>query len=127
LNEAVLTENPSSFFEALERQLLSSDTRSCPDQLASLLADNFVEFGSSGSIYTKADELRALPNENPFSWDVTDFKIRILVDNVVLVTYRVTQYYEVSRQPRATLRSSIWQCFDGAWKIVFHQGTVTIW
>jgi len=44
----------------LERRLLMPGTRRSPEQLAALLCDDFVEFGSSGKAYDKAGIIAAL-------------------------------------------------------------------
>ncbi|WP_417021040.1 DUF4440 domain-containing protein [Candidatus Phyllobacterium onerii] len=42
-----------SKFRALEEQLLDSSVRRSVKTVASLLADEFIEFGSSGAVYNK--------------------------------------------------------------------------
>ena len=46
---------------ALERKLLDPDVRASSQELDRLIADDFVEFGSSGRIWNKRDVLSALP------------------------------------------------------------------
>jgi hypothetical protein len=101
----------------LEEQLLRPEVRSSAEAVAALLADEFVEFGSSGRIYDKPQIVALLQQEGGQGGrrTVRDFVARQLADGVILVTYRVVE----SR----TIRSSIWKCAQGRWQMVFHQGT----
>jgi hypothetical protein len=47
----------------LETALHKKEVRSSPQSLASFLADDFTEFGSSGRIFTKSAIIEALKNE----------------------------------------------------------------
>ena len=91
-------------------------------RLVELLADNFVEFGSSGRIYTKADLVVTLQAESPVKQSTDDFRVELLAPNVALLTYRIHRH---SAPPVHTLRSSIWQLHDRQWQMVFHQATIT--
>ena len=109
----------------LESSLHKRDVRSSARALSELLADEFVEFGSSGRIFNKSAIIDALAVESgDLQVFVDDFAVRELVPNVALVTYVVA---EPSGQPtamvRTSLRSSIWQMRDGRWQMIFHQGT----
>ena len=103
-------------FRDLEERLLLPSVRASPDEVTALLADEFVEFGSSGRIYDKQQIIRLLQEEQgEAQCTLVDFSARRLAANIVLVTYRVVE----SR----TVRSSIWCLEDGRWRMVFHQGT----
>lgn len=101
----------------LEERLLQPSVRATADQVAMLLADEFVEFGSSGGVYDKQQVVVALQQEQGQGGKltVTDFSARTLAPDVVLLTYRITE--------TRTLRSSIWKQMNGQWRMVFHQGT----
>lgn len=102
----------------LEERLLLPSVRASPDEVATLLADEFVEFGSSGRIYDKQQVILLLQQEQERTQcTLADFSARRLAADVVLVTYRVVE----SR----TIRSPIWRSVDGRWRMVFHQGTKT--
>ena len=112
----------------LEEQLLHPELRKSGADVAVLLADEFVEFGSSGRIYDKQQMLRALQNEPQapvMCRSLLDFKTQILATDVMLVTYRVVQYHSSSAAPVYSLCSSIWKLIDKQWKIFFHQETFT--
>lgn len=58
----------------LELSLLTPETRHSPAHLNQLIADDFVEFGSSGNIYGKRDCIAYLPLESSSD---KEFKIEI--------------------------------------------------
>jgi Domain of unknown function (DUF4440) len=51
----------------LEERLLAPDVRGSPAAADARLGDDFVEFGSSGTVYDKASILAAL-QEEPRAW-----------------------------------------------------------
>lgn len=97
----------------LETSLLNPSTRKSVEKLNELIANDFVEFGSSGRVYTKEDILKYLPIEEHLDLTVEDFIVKELAQNVMLATYRL----------KGCLRSSIWKNTNGKWQMVFHQGT----
>jgi hypothetical protein len=56
-----------SVIRGKEISLLKPEIRSSIESLSSLIADDFIEFGSSGRIYNKADVLEELPKETGIS------------------------------------------------------------
>lgn len=114
-------ESIERLLEKLERQLLESQARKS-GLVTELLAEEFVEFGSSGRQFNKAQTVAALQAEAPIQVTTTQFKVRLLSPQIALVTYRAQRH---SEPPVHTLRSSIWQQREGQWKMVFHQGTRT--
>ncbi len=103
----------------LERQLLDPETRSNTAKLNELLSAEFVEFGSSGTIYNRTEIIDALTKETSDQIMANDFKAVAISDNAVLVTYLST--HESKSQ---CLRSSLWKRTDKQWQMVFHQGTI---
>ncbi|WP_233143862.1 nuclear transport factor 2 family protein [Lottiidibacillus patelloidae] len=103
----------------LEKQLLAHNVRKSKDHLDKILADDFVEFGSSGIVFTKKDIIDRLSTEEEIDYVLTNFHTKILEENVVLTTFEI----EKNAGVKYTLRSSIWRKTDGKWQIVFHQGT----
>jgi RimJ/RimL family protein N-acetyltransferase len=101
--------------QQLELSLLDSSVRKSPEQLNKLIADDFLEFGSSGKIYNKKDCLE--PDEKPRKFEVSDFKVKELSKDVMLATYKTIEDGAVS------LRSSIWKQYGDEWQMIFHQGT----
>jgi hypothetical protein len=113
------------FFRDLEERLLRPEVRRSPDEAGKLLATDFIEFGSSGAVYSRQQILDALAKESPMESSATDFSVRVLCDGVVLVTYRSARNDPASGQELHSLRSSIWKFVDGRWLMSFHQGTPT--
>ncbi len=91
--------------------------------LDELLADEFVEFGSSGDIYDKPSIIRALNDEPKAEISMVDFKMTLIGEETALVTYHAVFPDVSGTPPRNSLRSSIWRKIGGAWRVVFHQGT----
>jgi hypothetical protein len=107
----------------LEERLIRPEVRGCAEELSELIADDFIEYGSSGREYGKKDILRILPNEPPAKMEIEDFHARSLSPEVVLLNYSLLSHDERSRGVKRTRRSSIWRLTDGRWQIVFHKGT----
>ena len=105
----------------LEESLLQPDIRKSP-QLVELLADDFIEYGSSGRVYTRSDLVSVLQAESPSLQTTSNFSATELGPDAALLTYRIRLHGE---PPIHTLRSSVWRREDGKWQMVFHQGTVT--
>lgn len=102
---------------SLELSLLTPAVRQSIKQLSLLIADDFIEYGSSGRIYNKKDLLESLPEEKTEHYAVEDFTSSKLSKNVILATYKVTI------GSRRSLRSSIWKNNGSHWQMIFHQGT----
>jgi hypothetical protein len=102
----------------LEERLMGPGTRSSRRNIEELLAEEFVEIGSSGTEYDRESVISAMVLEKPVAWSIANFKARALGENVALVTYTATK----SAGP-SSVRCSIWKRYGSQWKIVFHQGT----
>ena len=117
-----------AFFRSLEQSLHRPEVRRSRKAVGESLADDFIEFGSSGSVYDKPTILDALANEPASSSDMaiesSDYAMRILSDDAVLLTYRTVSRSSELGMERHALRSSIWQQIDGRWQMSFHQGTI---
>lgn len=116
------------FFRSLEQKLHRPEVRRSPDAVRALLADEFIEFGSSGRVYNKASIVAALAEESTAEAalvpDVHHFAVQAIAPDAVLVTYRSSRRYPDGASTRTTLRSSIWKLIEGRWQMLFHQGTV---
>lgn len=102
----------------LEQKLLEPEIRTSKDELSNLLADSFFEFGSSGKVLYKDENIGEM-NLSAVQMKLSDFEIHPMSEEIVLTTYRI--YNEINNQH--SLRSSIWKLIDGRWKMHFHQGT----
>jgi hypothetical protein len=110
----------------LEESLLRLDVRQSAEVIAERLADDFTEFSSSGRVYhyRKGDVFDA-DKTAELNWEIRDFVIEQLATDVVLATYKTIKHSEPRVEMKNSLRSSIWNCYDGRWKMLFHQGTLT--
>ncbi|HLD82111.1 MAG TPA: DUF4440 domain-containing protein [Patescibacteria group bacterium] len=110
-------------FYDLETTLLKPEVRSSREELDKLLADDFTEFGSSGSIYHKPDTLQGLTTSTDrIVFEVSDFEVKELSDSFVLTTFKTERTIN-DTDIVISLRSSIWKKTDGNWQMFFHQGT----
>ena len=109
--------------QALEAALHSRAMRAGGSRLAALLADEFVEFGSSGHVWTRAATLADLPAQPFCARSISDFQVRQLAGDTALETYRSLRHASGALPASASLRSSLWKWRDGRWQMVFHQGT----
>ncbi|HEU4346042.1 MAG TPA: nuclear transport factor 2 family protein [Candidatus Binatia bacterium] len=120
LDPKMSSERDKMIFE-LEQRLAQVGRKLSAEDASSLIADDFLEFGASGKVWTKAEIISAMSQWNPIERIVEEFTVRELSDSVCLVTYKVIG---VDRQPSPfSLRSSIWRNNGETWQILFHQGT----
>lgn len=108
-----------------EESLLDPVVRSDRTIVAELLADDFIEFGSSGRIWTRDEILDLLAGESPAPIHMADFECALLAEDVALVTYRASRTDARTGTQFSTLRCSIWTKKPGGWRLRFHQGTRT--
>ncbi|SCB52380.1 GNAT family N-acetyltransferase [Rhizobium lusitanum] len=115
-------------FRQLEQELHRPDIRSSREAVSARLADDFLEFGSSGRVYDKHLTTNSLAQEGPSDRvtlpEVRDFTARIIAEDAVLVLYRSVWQADGGLPERTTLRSSVWKLIDGRWRMAFHQGTI---
>lgn len=108
----------ASLLERLERRLLDPGVRSSRSEVDKLLADDFVEIGSSGRFYDKAELLDQMEGQVPAPVIIRDFVARGIAADVYICTYR-----SVGLGGAEAFRSSIWTLSADEWRMVFHQGT----
>jgi hypothetical protein len=117
---------PAAQLRKLEESLLDTSVRRDRKRLRSMLAETFLEFGSSGRMWTRSSIIEMLSRETAFIPPaIVDFHCALLSDDVALVTYRTVRTDPNSGEVLASLRSSIWTNEAGAWRMRFHQGTRT--
>lgn len=102
----------------LEKKLLEPEIRLSKDELSNVLADSFFEFGSSGKVLYKDENIGEM-SLSIVQMKLSDFEIHPMSEEIILTTYRI--YNEMNNEH--SLRSSIWKLIDGRWKMHFHQGT----
>jgi hypothetical protein len=108
----------------LEKKLVDPELRRTPEKLASLLGDDFMEFGSSGHAYNKKRILFLLRRHVPARLFIEEFRVFEIGDSAALVTYRTCTESTRVTASRYSLRSSLWVLRDGGLQMVFHQGTM---
>lgn len=106
----------------LELLLMDPAVRRDREHVSSLLTDDFVEFGSSGRVWTRDSILELLATETYEVPAVEDLACRLLGEDIALATYRSVRM-KTTGERAVTLRSSLWKRESGSWKMCFHQGT----
>uniref|UniRef100_E6QL20 DUF4440 domain-containing protein n=1 Tax=mine drainage metagenome TaxID=410659 RepID=E6QL20_9ZZZZ len=87
--------------------------------MEALLDEGFYEFGSCGRVWTKAEILLLMANEeNHEPLAIEEFRVRRICADAALVSYRAVG------SSRSSLRSSFWKHHSSGWQMVFHQGTL---
>jgi hypothetical protein len=121
------SDRAASQLRRLEQSLLDAAVRRDGDRLRHLLADDFLEFGSSGRIWTRRSIIDMLAAETNFQPPrIEEFQVNLLAEKVALVTYRTVRTDpKTGEHVCSSLRSSIWTRQDGEWRMRFHQGTRT--
>ncbi|RKS08796.1 hypothetical protein DFP74_4518 [Nocardiopsis sp. Huas11] len=109
---------------AAELRLLDPDVRVSPSLASELLHPDFTEVGRSGRRWDRASILSALPtmagSTHQGRVQVSGMTGRALAPGVVHLAY-ATQVEGVR-----AWRSSVWlRGGDGAWRVLYHQGTPT--
>lgn|SRR5579871_968963 len=122
----------TNFDEEIAAQLLASEqtlldpvVRRDRTRVARLLAEDFVEIGASGRLWSREEILALLETEDYTPPALEDFACRLIAPHVALVTYRTVRAEMQTGTRSITLRSSIWICAaaTGEWRVRFHQGT----
>jgi hypothetical protein len=121
-NSALLLEE----LRTLEAELHKDETRRNRKRMETLLHPDFVEFGRSGTRYTRADILKEFGPDNVLpAVHSRRFDLVVLAEGVALLTY-LSAHVDAGGNPyRHTLRSSVWVCTEVGWQMRFHQGTPT--
>ena len=107
----------------LEKRLLEPEVRKSIKELEIILADDFIEYGSSGRMYNKKQAIDGLIISSTAQMTIMDFEVKLLAPGVALATYRVIKLNNQGEETNYSLRSSIWKLHKGRWQMVFHQGT----
>ena len=105
----------------LEELLLKPDIRKSAPDLSEILADDFIEVGSSGKVFTKKEIIKALQQEANLKLSLTGFKLKELSGDYFLATYKAIK--EENGKKFYSLRSSIWMKKNEKYVMIFHQGT----
>jgi hypothetical protein len=88
-----------------EESLLQPEIRRSAYRVATLIAEEFVEFGSSGKIYAKQQVIAVLRRMEHVPMGMQDFHAVEIASDTVLVTYRAAR----TDGDGSSLRSSLWK------------------
>ena len=114
--------------QALEVALHHPGVRLDEARVNALLHADFHEVGRSGRAYDRPTIVRFLGEqgrsaEGPPQVVPDQFAVRVLGPDAALLTYRAAHRQPDGTLTRHTLRSSVWVREDGAWQMLYHQGT----
>jgi hypothetical protein len=109
------------YLYSLETTLLKGEVRKSSHLLNELLADDFIEYSSTGAIFDKANVLNRLPTEGDPGISLSGFELKYLSPTSALTTFKIF----VKSKAKYSLRSSVWKLNDNKWQMTFHQGTLT--
>ena len=107
---------------ACELALLDPAIRCDRAQMEALLAEDFLEFGSSGLVWDRKAILDLLESEDYCTPTAEELKCARIGAGVALVTYRAIRTDQAGTRS-ITLRSSVWKKETRRWRVRFHQGT----
>ncbi len=111
--------------QIIKQEIQLLDKVDALDVLAELIDNEFIEIGSSATVYDKAEVMRWLASgeESERTGTGTSFKAHPLAENIILLTYISSIKDTPVADSKQAMRSSIWRLTDGQWRMVFHQGT----
>ena len=118
-----MPDHPATIVERLELELFQPEVRRSSTRLNELLDDEFLEFGASGTRYTKQEILRRLRDSGNAKYVLRDLRVLEVRSDIMLATYLVEKETPGIRTRAMSLRSSLWRNRNGRWQMVFHQGT----
>ncbi|MGD0892900.1 MAG: nuclear transport factor 2 family protein [Terracidiphilus sp.] len=105
-----------------EIALLDPAVRRDRAQVEALLAQDFLEFGSSGRVFDRKTIVDSLASGDYHSPAAEELKCSRIGADVALVTYRTVRMDDAGARS-VTLRSTLWIREAGIWQVRFHQGT----
>jgi hypothetical protein len=119
----IVTSSDREQLQQLEESLWREDRRFDRAWLSAVLSGDFFEIGRSGQLHQRRDVLLAQARTIGASLPLSDLEVRLLADDVALVTYICVQSHDgmVTR----SRRSSLWSRSGTSWVLRFHQGTGT--
>lgn len=86
-------------------------------------SDDFWEVGASGRRYGREEVWavleRRFESDDEEPWEISEFRVRRLANNVYLATYRLLQ-----AGSRVTRRATLWERSGDEWCAIYHQGTL---
>jgi hypothetical protein len=113
----------TAHLRACEEALIDPAVRRDRARVSAMLAEDFVEIGSSGRVWSRDQILHLMSTEKLDPPVIEDFLCRAIATDVVLVCYTTVPTDAATGQCSIVLRSSLWTNVSGVWLLRFHQGT----
>ena len=117
---ALLTEDRVELTQ-LEEDMWREAARYDPTFQERRFAQDFIEFGRSGRVYTREQVISTEPQQILAVLPLPNLAIRLLDADTAQVTYDSQVTHDGAVQ--FAHRSSIWSRIGGIWVMRFHQGT----
>lgn len=103
-----------------EVALLSPEVRREPALVDDLLDADFQEIGASGRLWTRAEMIAALADDDEqVTIEYSDMAGAVVGPGLILLTYLT------NHRDRRARRSSLWRRTGDVWRLLHHQGTPT--
>lgn len=112
--------NDFEILKELEESLWRSETRFNLEFQEKVFAHDFFEFGRSGRTYARDQMIRTDSTPILAKLPLENFKIHVLDEKNVLVTYVSEVHYDELERAN---RCSVWSKTSDGWRFRFHQGT----
>lgn len=109
----------NALFLELEYQHLKPENRRSSQRLKEIIAEDFLEIGSSGKLMRRSDFDYEDDLLNADEYLIDTLEARSLSNDCVLTVYQL----ENKTRGVMTRRSSIWKKVNSNWVLSFHQGT----
>lgn len=111
---------------AQEQALTAAEKRKDWPAIEKMLADDFLEIGGDGNLYTKQNVAEFFPDINLIDYKLSEWQFRRLGPATALVAYRADVNFTFRGQggPSQFRVSTVWvQQPTGQWLVKFHQAT----
>lgn len=111
---------------AQEQALTAAEKRKDWPAIEKMLADDFLEIGGDGNLYTKQNVAEFFPDINLIDYKLSEWQFRRLGPATALVAYRADVKFTFRGQggPAQFRVATLWaQQPTGQWLVKFHQAT----
>ena len=98
----------------LEKELLKQEIRNNPNRIMELVSEDFIEYCSSGFIY-KYNKNDTFDGSNTTDWEIVDFSIKELSENVCLALYKLIGGMHLTQPTTRCSIMSIWKIIQRLW------------
>ncbi len=119
----MLSNRDIATLQRLEEELWVAQTRFDQSYMNEIFAPDFLEFGRSGNVWSRAELLSKSAPSIAAVLPLPEFAVREITSDVIQATYNsIVTYDGVVEYGR---RSSIWSraSTPAGWQLRFHQGT----